>query len=163
MAIETSTKVPSETHTTLAFIKSGNKSESNNAYPDFSYIETRDRSFEFIIRNIINDYVYELKELSIEIKLTTDEIYKYKYNPKRLSYDVYGSTKLFFIILLLNDMCNIHQFDLSKKTLYLIPRNVLADSLSKIYISNSTSIAKFNNNHLNDITTKIIEPYRPQR
>ena len=54
--------------------------------------------FEFIIRNIINDYVYELKELSIEVKLTTDEIYKYKYNPKRLAYDVYGSTKLFFII-----------------------------------------------------------------
>ena len=60
-------------------------------------------------------------------------------------------------------MCNIHQFDLSKKTLYLIPRNVLADSLSKIYNSNIVSIAKFNNNHLNDITTKIIEPYRPQR
>ena len=53
MAIETSTKVPSETHTTLALIKSGNKTESNNAYPDFSYIETRDRSFEFIIRNVI--------------------------------------------------------------------------------------------------------------
>ena len=70
---------------------------------------------------------------------------------------------VFFIILLLNDMCNIHQFDLSKKTLKLIPRNVLADSLSKIYNSNSVSIAKFNNNHLNDVTTKIIEPYRPQR
>ena len=114
MAIETSTKVPSETHTTLAFIKSGNKSESNNAYPDFSYIETRDRSFEFIIRNIINDYVYELKELSIEVKLTTDEIYKYKYNPKRLSYDVYGSTKLFFIILLLNGLSRLLSNELWK-------------------------------------------------
>ena len=163
MAIDTSNKLPSETHTIISFINAGNKSESNTAYPDFSYIETRDRSYEFIIKNIVNDYMYELKEQAIEVKLTSEEIYKYRYNPKRLSYDLYGSTKLFFIILLLNDMCDVHQFDLAKKTLKLIPRNILADSLSKIYNANYTSISKFNNNHLNDATKEIIEPYRPQR
>ena len=148
MAIETSTKVPSETHTTLAFIKSGNKSESNNAYPDFSYIETRDRSFEFIIRNIINDYVYELKELSIEVKLTTDEIYKYKYNPKRLASDVYGSTKLFFIILLLNDMCNIKEFN--KNKVIMLTKADMANITKWIYNSNKKAMEIYNEKNNND-------------
>ena len=154
-------RTPATAYTLSSFIELGRATDIIS-YTKLCYRE-RHGDISYVVKNVLDDYIYEMKTLAVKVQLDSKELMKYKYNPKVLSYDLYGTTEFYPFILILNDMCNIHQFDLSKKTLYLITRNVLADSLSKIYNSNIVSIAKFNNNHLNDITTKIIEPYRPQR
>ena len=69
--------------------------------------------------NIISDkYASELEENKRIITFNTKEYYKYRYNPKLLSYDVYGTTELWFFILMANELYSITEFDLRKLVLY---------------------------------------------
>ena len=80
-----------ETHTLKEFIDAGNAASDNSDYKSISYYETRD-GFEFVVKNLLDDYLTDLKEQSILIELSSQEINKYKYNPKMLAYKIYGST-----------------------------------------------------------------------
>ena len=102
-----------ETHTLKEFIDTGNAASDNSDYKSISYYETRD-GFEFVVKNLLDDYLTDLKEQCILIELTPQEVNKYKYNPKMLSYKIYGSTKLFYTILRLNNICS---------TIYLIRKH----------------------------------------
>ena len=84
-----------ETHTLKEFIDTGNAASDNSDYKSISYYETRD-GFEFVVNNLLDDYLRDLIVQCILIELTPQEVNKYKYNPKMLSYKIYGSTKLFY-------------------------------------------------------------------
>lgn len=103
-----------ETHTLKEFIDTGNAASDNSDYKSISYYETRD-GFEFVVKNLLDDYLPDLKEQCILIELTPQEVNKYKYNPKMLSYKIYGSTKLFYTILRLNNICSTHEFTIPNK------------------------------------------------
>ena len=45
--------------------------------------------------NVIYDYEEEFKRLSLNVQMTETEFLKYRFKPKLLSYDLYGSTELF--------------------------------------------------------------------
>ena len=62
--------------------------------------------------NIADKYSAELEENKKIVEFTTKEYYKYRYNPKLLSYDVYGTTELWFFILMANEIYTITEFDL---------------------------------------------------
>lgn len=64
--------------------------------------------------NIADKYSAELEENKKIVEFTTKEYYKYRYNPKLLSYDVYGTTELWFFILMANEIYTITEFDLRK-------------------------------------------------
>ena len=64
--------------------------------------------------NILDTYMDELKKIYVEIELTPEQYSKYKYKPKLLAYDLYGSTEIFFVIMALNGICNIKDFNLKK-------------------------------------------------
>lgn len=64
--------------------------------------------------NIADKYSAELEENKKIVEFTTKEYYKYRYNPKLLSYDVYGTTELWFFILMANEIYAITEFDLRK-------------------------------------------------
>ena len=68
--------------------------------------------------NISDKYASELEENKRTITLSTKEYYKYRYNPKLLSYDIYGTTELWFFILMANELYSITEFDLRKLVLY---------------------------------------------
>ena len=69
--------------------------------------------------DIISDkYAAELEENKRTVTLTTKEYYKYRYNPKLLSFDVYGTTELWFFILMANELYSMTEFDMRKLTLY---------------------------------------------
>ena len=69
--------------------------------------------------NSISDkYANELEENKHIVELTTKEYYKYRYNPKLLSYDIYGTTELWFFILMANELYSISEFDLRKVVLF---------------------------------------------
>lgn len=68
--------------------------------------------------SIIDKYKDELEENKRMVEFTTKEYYRYKYNPKLLSYDVYGTTELWFMILLANELYTITEFDMRKVCLF---------------------------------------------
>ena len=151
--------LPSDTHTISEFIKVGNQNKAKIGYPDLSYIEKRD-GMEYVVKNTINDYLWEFKRYAKTIVLTNDEVLTYRFNPKKLAFDIYGSTRLYYIILLMNDMCDVHQFNLKNKTLLLLTPTQLSDYLSSVYKSDMNSIAKFNKAHENDVVYKPILPFK---
>ncbi len=50
---------------------------------------------------------------------------KYKYRPKLLSYDIYDNAELYYIILRLNDLYNVKDFNLGKKISISYPKGCL--------------------------------------
>lgn len=121
---------PEKTYTIEEFIDSYNSSDIN--YESTSLIQNLD-GYTMISYNIFNDYIDELNELAVYVTLTDEEYYKYLYRPKILAYDLYGSTELFFLILILNNICNVKEFDF--KRLKLLKVDDLQQFISSVYNS----------------------------
>lgn len=71
-----------------------------------------DNNFIFNDKCILDDYRAELKTLLVSVELTASEYADYKYNPKRLSHDLYGTTELWFLLLDANEIYSATQFDM---------------------------------------------------
>ena len=112
-------KKPAEAHTVGEFIELGNQSRTNVGYRDISYIEKRN-GIEFTVKNLIDDYWYELMQASKVVPFSDKSVRKYRYNPKLLAHDLYGNTRLYYVILRLNGMCNVHDFTLENKNVRLL-------------------------------------------
>ena len=63
--------------------------------------------------------------------MTDSEFNKYRFKPKRLAYDLYGSTELYFAILFTNGICNIKEFN--RKNIKLIKKSDMILLLEAIY------------------------------
>ena len=147
-----------ETHTLSEFIDIGNNNHEIN-YIDITFNENRD-GLEFVVKVLLDDYVEDLLDMTVNVDVTSEEVQKYKYNPKMLSYDLYGSTSFFYVILRLNNLCNIHDFDISSKKLKLLPKTIMSKVVSLIYSDNKNAIDAFNNYDAEDsVPTKIV-PYK---
>lgn len=85
---------------------------------------------ECAAKNIFYDYLDYIKQRCVIVELTNEEYHKYVYRPKLLAFDVYGSTDLFFIILMLNDINTEKDFNM-KNVRLLRPSDI--DILNKIY------------------------------
>lgn len=81
--------------------------------------------------NILNDYLEELEKMSVTVSLTNEQYLKYKYKPKLLSYDIYGSQELYFVILYINNIASPKEFDMKK--IKMIRSDVMAQAMSDIY------------------------------
>ena len=124
-----------------------NKPTIGTDYQNMSLVEERG-NIQFPVVNLItDDYFDEFKKASVRVELTEDEILKYKYIPKLLSYDIYDNAELYYIILRLNDLYNVKDFNLGKKYLYLIPKAKLKEYLSDIYTQENANAKTFNDNH----------------
>lgn len=73
---------------------------------------------------IYEKYLEELEANKETVVLSTEEYHKYRYNPKLLSYDIYGTTELWFLILAANEMYTITDFD--TRSLYLYNTGILS-------------------------------------
>ena len=99
------------------------------------------------IYNVISDYMPELIIHAVTVELSTDEYIKYKYKPKLLASYLYGNPELYFVILLLNNMCSVKEFD--KQKLQLLSKSDMATLLSDIYNSEKEFLARFNDSDTN--------------
>lgn len=81
--------------------------------------------------NVIYDYQEEFKKLSLDVEMTEEEFNKYRFKPKLLAYDLYGSTELYFALLWTNGMCNIKDFN--RKKVKLIKKADMIELLEAIY------------------------------
>ena len=93
--------------------------------------EYNDRKIVMNGTNLLDKYMEELKIGSSLYLLNDSDMKKYKYNPKRLSYDLFdGITEFWFLILQLNEMFSINEFD---RNLIRLPSKIIINKIIEIY------------------------------
>nr|DAY75590.1 MAG TPA: baseplate wedge protein [Caudoviricetes sp.] len=119
------------------------KSSNDISYYSMSLLE-KDPStnIEYDVFNVISDYMNELKQMSHPVTLSETEYYTYRFKPKLLAKYLYGNTELYFIILWINDMWSVKDFNL--RTIKLIKNTELSEALSKINASEKSFIKAYN-------------------
>lgn len=119
------------------------KSSNDMSYYSMSLLEKDlDNNIEYDVFNVISDYMNELKAMSKVVTLSETEYYTYRFKPKLLAKYLYGNTELYFIILWLNDMWSVKDFNL--RQIRLIRNTELAEALSKINASERSFIKAYN-------------------
>lgn len=129
-----STSNVEETYTVEDFIELG-KDIDDIQYSKFAILSkaTSDVKNPLIYaeHNVIYDYEEEFKTLALNVEMTDNEFLKYRFKPKLLAYDLYGSTELYFAILFTNGICSIKDFD--RKHIKLIKKSDMIALLEAIY------------------------------
>jgi hypothetical protein len=69
-------------------------------------------------KSILRDYMPFFKSAIEELNFEELEFKKYQFKPKRLSYDLYGTTELWATLLELNNMFSIINFNKRKIKVY---------------------------------------------
>lgn len=95
--------------------------------------ENSGRNIEIPFRSITNKYRNFLSNIVITMNLTEAEALKYRYNPKLLSYDLYGTTEYWDDILILNNYSSILQFT-PTNTVKVYNKRRLKEYLNEIMI-----------------------------
>ena len=131
---------PQNTYTIDQFIQC--QSDTNICYNNLSFIDQRD-GIKYNTYNVLSDYLDEIKEnYCLKIKLDKDNMFKYKYKPKLLCYDVYGDGELAFIIMIINDICDVKEFT---KDILLMPTVANMQLITKrLYNANKNVIDIYN-------------------
>lgn len=111
-------------------------------YHKMSFVE-KIGSIEFPLFNVIDDYIDDLIAVSEETELSAALQHEYKYRPKLMADKLYGNGELYYILLLINGICNIKEFTLEGK-IRLIKKDILLGYLQNIYRSEKNQIEEFN-------------------
>lgn len=123
------------------------KSSNTVSYYSMSLLEKDSQNnIEYDVFNVVSDYMNELKAMAKEVTLSEAEYYTYRFKPKLLAHYLYGNGELYFIILWLNDMWSVKDFNL--KTIKLIKNSELAQALSSINASEKSFIKAYNESAL---------------
>ncbi len=130
---------PAKTYTVEQFITF--KSEDTASYNNLSFRDKYDNII-YPIKNIIDDYSDELKELLVEVEMNETEYLKYRYKPKLLAIDIYGNPELDFLILTMNGICNMKEFNSRK--IKLIKESDLNDFITSIFNANKDDLDIYN-------------------
>ena len=93
----------------------------------------------------MDDYFEELMELTQQVTMNDKEYIKYKYRPRLLANDVYENPDLDFIILAINNICNMKEFD--SRTINLIKVDKLEEFLTTIFNANKNDIDVYNSTY----------------
>ena len=134
---------PSTASTLKSFISSGKQVPLK--YNKFCFMDTDSNGVLRPVFNVLRDYKEELLSYLMIVKFTKDERTIYTFNPKRLAYDVYGSTDLYSFILFINNMASIKEFDLKTGSCKLMHRELFSDLLAKIYTAEKKNLDLYNN------------------
>jgi hypothetical protein len=114
------------------------------SYAKLSFIE-KIGTIEYPIWNILTDYLYEFKQSAVSVTLSDAEQQKYFYRPKLLCSDIYGTTEVYYVILALNGICNVKEFNMNP--LLMLNKEDMSDFLSTIYNAERTAISTYNTDH----------------
>lgn len=83
------------------------------------------------ITNLFEQYYEILLENTVVVTLTDDEYLKYRFKPKVLSFDLYGTIELHYLLLRLNNVYSVTNFDFTE--LRVFNTNIL-DLLNEIMV-----------------------------
>lgn len=82
-------------------------------------------------QTIVCMYYDSLSPYITEREFSDAEIEKYRYNPRFLSYDLYGTPELWADILYINNMVSVTQFKFSKSKIRIFTNSII-DALLEI-------------------------------
>lgn len=117
-------------------------------FPKFYYqkvISEGDLQVILNFQSIMDRYVQHIRQYITSITLTDEELRKYKYNPKRLSYNLYGTTSYWWSILFANQIHSISEFDFSRDaTINVFTKEGITEfgnvlSVDKTFINENTA------------------------
>ena len=80
----------------------------------YIYINDGKDMIKIPYKSIIREYLPFFESIIVELPLTPEEVIDYRYKPKKLSYDLYGTTELWSSLLELNNVYSVIDFDLEK-------------------------------------------------
>lgn len=86
-------------------------------YPNYYYQKIISEDDLHVIMNyqsIMDRYVQYIRDYITEIELSQEEMRKYRYNPKRLSFNLYGTTSYWWSIIFANQIHSLTEFDFSR-------------------------------------------------
>lgn len=116
-------------------------------YNTYSFAISIENAITVPFQNVLTTtYADELKALAIDITLTNEEYYKYRFRPKLLAYNIYNYSELFYIINFINGIYNIKDFNF--RTVKLIPKTNLFSMLSYVLQADASNISDFNNKYV---------------
>lgn len=135
MRLLLNSSIPEKSRNIEEFISAG-KNAPLLSYYNYSILQveySKDNKIqvEFTADILITDYLDVFQDMSQQVYLTREERNKYYYNPDLLSYDLYGTIELDFIIMILNGVIDPKEF--SMPVLHLIQKTQLIQLLSQIY------------------------------
>lgn len=151
---------PKETHTIQDFIRVGKQNRDYFGYDRLAYMETID-GIEYIVKNIIDEYQDELSDISKTIKLSHWAVTEFQYNPKKLSNRLYKTTRLWHMLLRLNGMGNVHDFDLENHKLVVVEPVDMINFMSKVFNAENLPLQIYKNAHSKDQFPEDNDRYRP--
>ena len=135
--------LPQDTTTIEDFVESG--SGITITYPNLSFTDMLTNGTWVSVHNVISDYIDELRNACVNVKLTTEQQFTYFYKPKLLCYDMYGNSELYFIILLINDMADVKEF--TKPVVKMLKKSHMSQLLTLIYNAEKAAIENYNNKY----------------
>lgn len=86
-------------------------------YPNYYYQKVISEDDLHVIMNyqsIMDRYVQYIRDYITEIELSQEEMRKYRYNPKRLSFNLYGTTSYWWSIIFANQIHSLTEFNFSR-------------------------------------------------
>lgn len=134
---------PENTYTVEQFISAGKL--TSVSYDKFSYRDRVSNGTQVAVLNIIDDYFDEIKDQEVNVRLSKEEYRKYRFKPKLLCYDIYGNGELYWIILRLNGMIDVKEFDTT--TLKMLPVEAMSTLLTQIYNAEYKWMDLYNRDH----------------
>ena len=127
------------------FVTAG-KQEILITFPQLCFLENRD-NISYCVKSVIDDYMHEMVAAAINCKLSTEQVQKYRYNPRLICSDIYGSGDLYYVILLINNMCSTKEFDLSTGYVKMLKKDDMSSFLNAIYRQENQDLSAYNNLH----------------
>lgn len=84
---------------------------------DIAYLEKLMGDSEDIIltfETVVSKYLHTLQPFIVDFEFTDEELYLYKFQPKRFCLDIYDTMELWSSILYINNMVSITEFNRKK-------------------------------------------------
>jgi len=137
---------PEKTDTIDKFIACQSSTEPsyyNFSFKDEFYYDGIGRWLRFSSYNILSDYIDDIKEeYSAKYTFDDNQFLKYKYKPKLVAFDLYGCAELGTLLLLINDMYSVRQFN--RKDVILIDPTKIKELVNYLFNANNAAIKAYN-------------------
>lgn len=140
---KSNTYLPENTYTLEEFIKAGRS--VTISYDALSFKEVLSNGTEISILNVVNDYLDDIKQYQVTVLLDDKQYEKYRFKPKLLCHDVYGNPELYYIILLMNSIADVKEFDFKK--IKMLNTTAMDTLMSYIYNAEKSQIDRYNTDH----------------
>jgi hypothetical protein len=101
-------------------------------------VNSADEKYIVNMSNLFEKYYELLLENTVIVVLTDEEYLKYRFKPKVLSYDLYGTKELHYLLLRLNYVYSVINFDF--KELRVFNTNIIALLNEIMILENDTLI-----------------------